>query len=192
MGKHKQHGFTIVELLIVIVIIAILAAITVVAYNGIQQRAQNTAKISNVDSLTKLISLYRADRGSYPVTTNSSYCLTTDNLCTGYDGTKVTSNNSSLMAALRTYSNPIASSGDDTTAKYYGIEYTYSTTRTLSGTLNPVIIVFWLNGTNQTCASAVGGMVSVKDGTGVDMVPGAQEKADTGTGMTRCYLMFSS
>ncbi len=37
--QTKSRGFTIVELLIVIVIIAILAAITIVAYNGIQNRA---------------------------------------------------------------------------------------------------------------------------------------------------------
>jgi prepilin-type N-terminal cleavage/methylation domain-containing protein len=35
-SKQKQRGFTIVELLIVIVVIGILAAITIVAYNGIQ------------------------------------------------------------------------------------------------------------------------------------------------------------
>ena len=41
-----QHGFTIVELLIVIVIIGILAAITIVAYNGIQDRARLVAGLS--------------------------------------------------------------------------------------------------------------------------------------------------
>jgi prepilin-type N-terminal cleavage/methylation domain-containing protein len=41
--NKQQSGFTIVELLIVIVVIAILAAITVVAYNGIQDRARNSS-----------------------------------------------------------------------------------------------------------------------------------------------------
>jgi prepilin-type N-terminal cleavage/methylation domain-containing protein len=41
--RRRQQGFTIVELLIVIVVIAILAAITIVAYNGIQNRARLSA-----------------------------------------------------------------------------------------------------------------------------------------------------
>lgn len=43
---RKQTGFTIVELLIVIVVIGILAAITIVAYNGIQERARMAAAIA--------------------------------------------------------------------------------------------------------------------------------------------------
>ena len=41
MNKHK--GFTIVELLIVIVIIGILAAISIVTYNGVTQKARESA-----------------------------------------------------------------------------------------------------------------------------------------------------
>lgn len=68
----RPSGFTIVELLIVIVIIAILATITVVAYNGIQVRASNTQTIHTVSEYVKALSIYAADKGDYPAT---SGCL---------------------------------------------------------------------------------------------------------------------
>jgi len=59
--KKTVSGFTIVELLIVIVVIAILTVISVVAYNGIQQRSQ-TAKIdADLATLTKAIQLARVN-----------------------------------------------------------------------------------------------------------------------------------
>lgn len=64
-NKH-QAGFTIVELLIVIVVIGILAAITIVAYNGAQIKARDTARISKVKSIAKAIALYQVDNGRYP------------------------------------------------------------------------------------------------------------------------------
>lgn len=64
-NKYKS-GFTIVELLIVIVVIGILAAITIVAYNGIQVRARDGARISKVKNISKAIELYRVDNGTYP------------------------------------------------------------------------------------------------------------------------------
>ena len=65
-GWRKQTGFTIVELLIVIVVIAILAAITIVAYNGIQARATYSAYQSDITAINKAILLYYADNGAYP------------------------------------------------------------------------------------------------------------------------------
>jgi len=50
-----QRGFTIVELLIVVVVIAILAAITIVAYSGIQQQARSSALASEMSQLQKTI-----------------------------------------------------------------------------------------------------------------------------------------
>lgn len=64
--KSKNRGFTIVELLIVIVVIAILAAISVVAYNGIQSRAENTKTLSAASAWAKSLQLYRTDKGVFP------------------------------------------------------------------------------------------------------------------------------
>lgn len=70
-AKNKNSGFTIVELLIVIVVIGILAAITIVAYNGIQQRSRDARRLSDITSVNKALQLYYADNGSYPVTAAS-------------------------------------------------------------------------------------------------------------------------
>lgn len=64
--KNKR-GFTIVELLIVIVVIGILAAITIVAYNGIQARANDSRRLEDASSIQKLLALYKAQNGEYPV-----------------------------------------------------------------------------------------------------------------------------
>ena len=73
MGKQmgikfskNQKGFTIVELLIVIVIIAILAAITVVAYNGITSRTRQSILQGDLQQTAKLIENYKTTSGSYP------------------------------------------------------------------------------------------------------------------------------
>lgn len=66
MTKSKS-GFTIVELLIVIVVIAILAAIFIVAYTGIQNRAYNTKVIAGTTQYQKAFLSYKAVHDSYPV-----------------------------------------------------------------------------------------------------------------------------
>jgi prepilin-type N-terminal cleavage/methylation domain-containing protein len=62
----KNRGFTIVELLIVIVVIAILAAITIVAYNGVQNRAKTSSAQSSAVTLQKKLEAYNASQGNYP------------------------------------------------------------------------------------------------------------------------------
>lgn len=64
----KLSGFTIVELLIVIVVIAILAAISIVAYSGITARANDSQRMSDLAAINKALALYKADHGSYPKT----------------------------------------------------------------------------------------------------------------------------
>lgn len=62
----KDRGFTIVELLIVIIVIAILAAITVVAYNGVQNRANDAAVQNDLKNFGKKMELFKIDNGTYP------------------------------------------------------------------------------------------------------------------------------
>lgn len=59
----KTRGFTIVELLIVIVVIGILAAITVVAYAGISERAQRSKVQSDIAQLVKAVQAARVNTG---------------------------------------------------------------------------------------------------------------------------------
>lgn len=59
----REAGFTIVELLIVIVIIGILAAITIVAYNGIQQRAKAASISTTLTNTAKAFRLLGTEQG---------------------------------------------------------------------------------------------------------------------------------
>lgn len=79
MLKTKS-GFTIVELLIVIVVIAILAAITIVAYNGIQQRARDSTAAQLTSQAGRKILAYQALNGSYPPDLPSADISDTSNL----------------------------------------------------------------------------------------------------------------
>lgn len=73
-GRYmKQRGFTIVELLVVIVVISILAGITIVAYNGVQGRARDTARVSDVNAIRKALEVYKSFNGSYPQEAGASW-----------------------------------------------------------------------------------------------------------------------
>src|SRR5680860_492070 len=82
-----QRGFTIVELLVVIVVIGVLAAITIVSYSGISQKATVVSLISDLDNASKQLKLYQVEYSSFPTTLTSNcptapindtkYCLKT-------------------------------------------------------------------------------------------------------------------
>jgi len=68
--KRTSRGFTIVELLIVIVVIGILAALVIVTYNGIQQRARDTERKTDVKGIQGQLEAYWADNARYPTMAN--------------------------------------------------------------------------------------------------------------------------
>lgn len=64
---RNRQGFTIVELLIVVVVIGILAAIVIVAYNGITTQAENTKTVQGVAQYVRGLQIYVTQNGHYPI-----------------------------------------------------------------------------------------------------------------------------
>lgn len=63
---NRSRAFTIVELLIVIVVVGVLAAISIVAYNNIAAKARDAQRMSDISSITKALELYYIENGAYP------------------------------------------------------------------------------------------------------------------------------
>ena len=157
-AKHKQQaGFTIVELLIVIVIIGILAAITIVAYNGMQQRARNTQVIAGVNAYHKALRSYHAVNSAFPTSTG---CLGADypgNQCWQGDSGNITvnatldSNLASFISSKPTLATSLMSIGISNNMRA-GAMYNASTLK----------IVYYLSGTGQSCG--ISGATGVNEG----------------------------
>jgi prepilin-type N-terminal cleavage/methylation domain-containing protein len=75
--RRKSFGFTIVELLIVIVVIAILATITITAFNGVQARATTSRTVQSGSSYAQALLAYYSLNGTYPALSsgNGGACL---------------------------------------------------------------------------------------------------------------------
>ena len=78
--KNKQHndGFTIVELLVVIVVIGILAAITIVSYLGITAKANTSKAESDANSVLSVADVYYAEKNYYPAQSTTVAMTTAD------------------------------------------------------------------------------------------------------------------
>lgn len=62
----KQKGFTIVELLVVIVVISILVSITVVSYNGVQKKSRDGVRSQTIAQIQRALESYKSEKGRYP------------------------------------------------------------------------------------------------------------------------------
>ena len=167
--RAKQKGFTIVELLIVIVVIGILAAITIVAYNGIQQRARNQARIAAAVGIVKAIDSYTISTGTQ--VPGIAACLPTGTIDSTGDGLgdcgdvtdplapsrteKVVMNNALSSAGIKNLSYPQTIVTGTNGAKYAGVQLTYNSGGYgINGVLQPHFVYFFLEGAAQDCGSS--------------------------------------
>lgn len=68
--KRKESGFTIVELLIVIVVIGILAALVVTTFSGVQKKARNTERQTDIKAIHGQLEAYFSQNNKYPTLAN--------------------------------------------------------------------------------------------------------------------------
>lgn len=181
----KARGFTIVELLIVIVVIGILASITIVAYNGVTQRARNAARLSAVSSAIEAVqttlatsapstvratlnlsdSWWRACIGTGQTAVNSS------GACAGYGGSAYVAQSSAFINLLQAHAGPLnmatyppttATDGDVVASPYLGSAWVDSK--------DMLVVEYTLEGTNQKCNNSPlvyrNGSTSTLTGTG--------------------------
>ncbi|OGL33262.1 hypothetical protein A3F64_02250 [Candidatus Saccharibacteria bacterium RIFCSPHIGHO2_12_FULL_42_8] len=121
---NRKQGFTIVELLIVIVIIGVLATLIIITYSGIQQRAHSAKRKTDANVMMKWLELYYADNGTYPASSSGANYLTTSSMITS---SITASQLRSLVGSVGDIQDPldqattpvITNGYTDTTGKYF-------------------------------------------------------------------------
>jgi prepilin-type N-terminal cleavage/methylation domain-containing protein len=151
MGNQKQTGFTIVELLIVIVVIGILAAITIVAYNGVQARAKNTQIMSGMNAYVKAMAAYAADKGVYPIPNGYIACFGAINNCNP-------SANATYTAQLATELSPYTNNASATLLSGAGslVNYTANYAMPDGGAAFTGLYIYFVQYGTSNCPAPVG------------------------------------
>lgn len=115
--KVAQRGFTLVELLIVVIILAILAAIIIPQFTAATDDATQSAYDTNIANIRAAVDLYRQQHGEYPgrVTSTGAGCPGASVNVPG-----VADDEAALLAQLRNYTNAagVACTGTDATFRY--------------------------------------------------------------------------
>lgn len=68
--RKSAHGFTIIELLIVLVVIGILSTLVITTYSGVQSKNRNNDRQATIDTLQGQLETYYAQNNMYPTLGN--------------------------------------------------------------------------------------------------------------------------
>ena len=145
MQKQVQKGFTLIELMIVVAIIGILAAIAIPAYQNYTVRAQVTEGLNLADGWKTSISEYYAQNGTFPTcasTTGGAGCVAAAGATTGKYVSSVVISTGGILV---TYSN---------TAPYVANKAINGLTLGLTPYLSANNDIIWICGTAATVSTA--------------------------------------
>lgn len=114
-ARATNSGFSLVELLIVVIILAILAAIVVPQFADTSTSARNSAVDSNIAAMRSAIDLYRQQHGAYPGDLAASGAS-----CPGGStaGTGAADSNAAFTEQLTRFTNPIGQACTGTNATF--------------------------------------------------------------------------
>jgi len=203
-AQQKRSGFTIVELLIVIVVIAVLATISVVAYNGIQQRARNSQTVSTIQAYKKALITYAIEHQTYPI--SLSACLGDDYTDTGVYTSANTRNcfrsnstagviSSSFNNEIKPYlsnrvptPNNVVLGNGSTPWSTRGAVFLNSSAIVLNGVPNPWVMIYTLEGQNQCPVGPVLDLSSYPNTTSTPPPSGYSVLLSGGTVGVECWV----
>lgn len=145
----NMRGFTIVELLIVIVVIGILAAITIVAFNGVQARADNTATENLVSQYKKALATYVVEHGQYPTGTSGA-CMGTQEFyadngnCFNVTGTISTTFETEIRKVLTNPPNPKPDCHEMYSGCRRNLTFYHNASWQIDGEAHPFYLIYFL------------------------------------------------
>ena len=149
---HDMKGFTLVELLIVVIILAILAAIVVPQFTATTDDARQAAFDSNLAALRSAVELYRQQHGAYPgaVAASAATCVNGANEVSAIGAP-------SFVTQLTRYTNAAgqACTGTDPNEFRYGPYFKEGIPDNPLGTNNTVTVV--TTGTLGLASGSLGG-----------------------------------